>query len=246
VTLTDEGRRFYEEVRPLLDGLEDAAGRAAGAAQAVRGHLRINTDAAFGHFVLAPHLDRFLERHPDLSVEVAVRDRMGDLVAEGFDAAIRFGEPEPSALIARAVLRTRVLTCAAPAYVARRGRPAHPAELDSGRHACIRFRNPATGQPFAWEFHRGGERVAVRGDGRLTVNDTGVLLGACLSGQGIAQPLELYARDYIRDGRLVPLLEDWAEEEFPLYPYLPTRQHTSAKVRAFLAFVGEAAEASRP
>ncbi|WP_313900793.1 substrate binding domain-containing protein [Methylobacterium sp. J-077] len=153
---TPAGRRFYEKVRPLLDGLEDPATRATGSAQAVRGHLRIKTDAAFSDFVLAPRLDRFRERHPELSVEVAVRDRVGDIVAEGFDVAVRFGEPEPSALIARLILRTRVLTCASPGYVARHGHPAHPSDLDDGRHACIRFRNPATGQPFAWEFHRGG------------------------------------------------------------------------------------------
>ncbi|WP_313900790.1 LysR substrate-binding domain-containing protein [Methylobacterium sp. J-077] len=76
--------------------------------------------------------------------------------------------------------------------------------------------------------------------GRLTVNDTEVLLGACLSGLGIAQPPELYARNYITDGRRVPLLEDWAEGSFPLHAYLPTRQHISAKVRAILAFVGAA------
>ncbi|MBP2496143.1 DNA-binding transcriptional LysR family regulator [Methylobacterium sp. PvP062] len=246
VTLTDDGRRFYEEVRPLLDGLEEAANRATGSAQAVRGNLRITTDAAFGHFVLAPNIHRFLERHPGLSVEVAVRDRMGDVVAEGFDVAVRFGEPEPSALIARLVLRTRVLTCASPGYLARHAHPAHPSDLDDGGHACIRFRNPATGRPFAWEFHRGAERVAVRGEGRLTVNDTGALLGACVSGLGIAQPLELYARGYIEDGRLVPLLEDWAEESFPLHAYLPTRQLTSAKVRAFLAFMAELAEEPKP
>ncbi|TXN15104.1 LysR family transcriptional regulator [Methylobacterium sp. WL122] len=244
VTLTDEGRRFYEEVRPLLDGLEDAATRAAGSARAVRGQLRINTDAAFGRFVLARRLGDFLQRFPDLSVEVVVRDRMGDLVAEGFDVAVRFGEPEPSALIARLLLRTRVLTCATPDYIARHGRPDHPSDLDGGDHTVIQFRNPATGHPFDWEFHRGTERVAVRGSGRLTVNDTGTLLGACLSGLGIAQPLELYAKDYIEDGRLVPLLEAWTGERFPLHAYVPTRRHTSAKVQAFLAFIGETARSA--
>jgi DNA-binding transcriptional LysR family regulator len=95
----------------------------------VRGHRRINTDATVRHFVLAQRLGKFLQRYPDLSVEVAVRDRMGDLVADGFDVAVRFGEPEPSAFIAALRLRTRVLTHEAPECVARHGCPEHPSGL---------------------------------------------------------------------------------------------------------------------
>jgi DNA-binding transcriptional LysR family regulator len=242
VTLTDEGRRFYEQVRPLLTGIEEAAAQAAGSASAVRGRLRVNTDAAFGHFVLAPKLHAFLDRHPDLAVEIAVRDRMGDLIAEGFDVAVRFGEPEPSSLIARLLLETRVLTCASPDYIARRGRPAHPLDLAAdGGHECIRFRDPVTGRPFEWEFRRAGETVPIDVAGRLVINDTGTLLGACQSGQGIGQALELYVRPFLADGRLVHLLEEWSDERFPLYAYHPSRRHPSAKVRAFLEFVVELA-----
>jgi len=236
VTLTDEGRRFYEEVRPLLTGIEEAAAQAAGSASAVRGRLRVNTDAAFGHFVLAPKLRTFLDRHPDLAVEIAVRDRMGDLIAEGFDVAVRFGEPAPSSLIARLLLETRVLTCASPDYIARRGRPAHPLDLVADGHECIRFCDPVTGHPFEWEFRRAGEVVPVDVAGRLVINDTGTLLAACESGQGIGQALELYVQPYLTGGRLMQVLEEWSEERFPLYAYHPSRRHPSAKVRAFLEF----------
>src|SRR5580692_9845938 len=122
VTLTDEGRRFHQSVVPLLIGLEEAATDAAGSAAAVRGRLRINVDPFFARLVLAPRLGKFLATYPELSLEILGRDRLGDLVADGFDAALRFGEPEPSSLVARRLLDTRVLTCAAPAYLARRGR----------------------------------------------------------------------------------------------------------------------------
>jgi DNA-binding transcriptional LysR family regulator len=134
IALTEEGRSFYQQVKPHLSSIEDAAIQAGGSAVAVRGRLRINVDPFFARLVLAPHVGKFLATHPQLSLEILGRDRLGDLVADGFDAALRFGEPEPSSLVARRLLETRVLTCAAPAYLAERGRPAHPRELGDGRH----------------------------------------------------------------------------------------------------------------
>src|ERR1700744_3494295 len=114
VTLTDEGRRVHARVMPLLAGLEDAASDVAGAVASVRGRLRVNLDPWIARLVLAPRLPGFLEKHPDLSIDLVVRDTRGELIAEGFDAAVRFGEPGLSGLIARKLLETRILTCAAP------------------------------------------------------------------------------------------------------------------------------------
>ncbi|WP_207484328.1 LysR family transcriptional regulator [Arenibaculum pallidiluteum] len=238
ISLTDEGRRFYEAVSPLLAGIEDAAIRASGSAAEVRGRLRVNVDGAFGHYVLTPNIARFMERHPGLTVEIAVRDRMGDLVAEGFDVGIHFGPPEPSSLVCRLLLETKVLTCAAPAYLARRGTPRHPADLE-GNHECILMRDPLTGRAYGWEFVKGNEALPVKVSGKLMVNDTGALLGACCGGQGIAQPLGLYVREFLADGRLVQILPEWSEETFPLYVYHHTPKLMSAKVRAFLDFLRE-------
>jgi DNA-binding transcriptional LysR family regulator len=237
VVLTDEGRRLYDEVAPHLTAIEDAANGAAGASAVPRGVLRVNVDSGFGHHVLAPRLGAFLAAHPELSVECFVRDRMGDLDADGIDVAVRFGHPEPSSLFCRRLFDTRVLTCASPDYVARRGRPAHPRDLVEGGHECIQFRNPVTGRAFEWELRRGDESVPAPVSGRLVVNDTLGLLDACLNGYGIAQALELYARDLIAQGRLVQLLPDWADERFPAYAYHRSRTLPSAKVRAFLDFV---------
>jgi DNA-binding transcriptional LysR family regulator len=189
VTLTDEGRRFHAQVAPLLAGLEEAASEATSAATVVRGRLRVNVDPWFARLVLAPRLSRFLLAHPALSVELMVRDTLGDLVTEGFDAAVRFGKPEPSGLVVRKLLETRILTCAAPAYLARHGRPQHPLELS--RHECLLFRDPVTGRPFAWEFHRGDQVVEVRVTGRLVLNDLATKLTACAAGHGITQTFEL-------------------------------------------------------
>ncbi|MFT3774705.1 MAG: LysR family transcriptional regulator [Minicystis sp.] len=237
VVLTDEGRRLYEEIAPLLAGITDATTLAAGASAVPRGVLRVNVDTAFGHHVLAPRLGDFLAAHPQLSIEYFVRDRMGDLDADAIDVAVRFGEPEPSSLSCRKLFETRVLTCASPAYIARHGRPAHPRELSDRRYDCIQFRNPATGRPFEWELRRGEEVVPVEVRGRLVVNDALALLDACVNGIGIGQALEVYARELIADGRLVQLLPDWADERFPVYAYHRSRTLPSAKVRVFLDFV---------
>ncbi|NDV86335.1 LysR family transcriptional regulator [Aurantimonas aggregata] len=237
ITLTDEGRLFYERVAPHLSSIEEAATDAAGSVGQVRGRLRLNVDGCFGHYVLLPTIQTFLSRHPDLAAEIHVRDRMGDLVAENFDVGIHFGEPQMSSLTCRLLLRTRVLTCASPAYLERNGAPDGPSDL-SGRE-CILMRDPATGKHYDWDFIRGGERVWVKVSGRLTVTDTGGLLAACLSGHGIGQPLEIYTRPFLADGRLVQLLPDWAEEVFPLYVYHHSPKSMSAKVRALLDFVTE-------
>jgi DNA-binding transcriptional LysR family regulator len=234
VTLTDEGRRFYARVAPLLTELEEAASDAAGASATVRGRLRVAVDPMFARLDLGASLTAFLAAHPELAVDLTVRDRLGDLVAEGFDVAVRFGEPEPSTLVARRLTDTRVVTCAAPGYPARRGRPARPQDLAS--YECIQFSDPATGRPFAWEFWRNGKILKVQTAGRLSLNDAGTLLAACDAGQGIAQMLELGAEG-LRDGRLVDLFPQWSGERFPLYVFYPSRRLPPAKVRAFVDFV---------
>jgi len=234
VSLTEEGRRFFAEVRPLLAGIEDAAGLAAGAASLVRGRLRINSDAGFGQFVLAPNLHKLLSIYPELEVELAIRERQGDLVADGFDLAIRFGEPFAPSLIGRKILETHVLTCASPSYLKRHGTPTHPRDL--ANHECIQYRESLTHRHYAWVLEGPKGKIEVPTSGRLTVTDAGTLLAACIAGHGVAQPLEIHARPHLAAGRLVQLLPDWAEETFPLFLYLPTRKLPSAKVRAFLDF----------
>lgn len=237
VTLTDDGRRFYEQVAPLLTGIEEAATFAARAAAEARGRLRVNVDPFFARLVLASRLGQFLTAHPALSLELVTRDSLGDLVADGFDVAVRFGVPEPSALVARRLLETRVLTCASPGYIARHGHPARPRDVGNGRHACILFRDPLTGRPFPWEFHRGKRIIEVPVTGRLIVNDLMTMLGVCTAGHGIAQVMELGIQDLLRTRALVNLFPEWSDERFPLFAFHPSRHLPPAKVRAFLDFV---------
>jgi DNA-binding transcriptional LysR family regulator len=237
ITLTDEGERFYQEVRVLVAGIDDAAKMASGAALEVFGRLRVCVDMPFGHFMLAPKMADFMTAHPGVHVELVMREQIGDLVADGFDVAVRFGKPDISGLVARKLSETRIMTCASPGYVAERGMPDSPPDLVKDGHECILFRDPKTGRPYAWDYMRGGEAIRVGVSGRLVVTEPTSLLLSCVAGQGVAQLLSLYCGDYVERKQLLQLLTDWSDERWPLYAYLPTRRHPPAKVRAFLDYV---------
>lgn len=237
VKLTDEGRRLYEEIAPLLAGLEEAASLASGSASAVRGRLRVNVDPYFSRLILAPALGDFMASHPELELDLITREQLGDLVADGVDLAVRFGEPPSSSLIGRQLLKTRVLTVASPTYLKKHGRPGHPTDLESPAHVCVDFRDSQTGRPFMWEFHRGKDRLILHRRGRLMVNDVATLHRVCEQGQAVAQVLALGVESAIAEGRLIELFPDWPDEHFSLYALYPSRHLPPAKVRAFLAFV---------
>jgi DNA-binding transcriptional LysR family regulator len=237
VSLTDDGRRFYEQAMPHVAALEEAATSATRGATTIRGRLRVNLDPIFSRLILGPQLEAFLDDNPELRLELITRDQLGDMIADGFDLAVRFGEPRTSSLVARKLLDTPVLTVAATSYLKRHGRPRTPQDLAEGRHTCIEFRDPGTGRPYAWEFHRRRKKITVRTNGRLTLSDTGTKTGACLAGYGVAQILQLGHEHLLAEGRLVNLFPDWPEERFPLYAFYPSRHHPPAKTRAFLDLV---------
>lgn len=236
VALTDEGRRLYSEVAPLLSGIADAVTTTSGSSVAVRGRLRVNVDAFFSRLLFTPHISDFLSLYPDLSLELVARDQLGDLVGDGFDIAVRFGTPPASSLVARKLLDTRVVTVASPAYLKAHGRPAIPSDL--ANHACIQVRDSLTGQPIEeWRFRQRQKVVQVKITGRLMVAEFGTMLGACLGGVGIARVKAIGVRRFIQDGALVELLSEWSGESFPLYALYPSRHLPPAKVRAFIDFV---------
>ncbi|HEY4079706.1 MAG TPA: LysR substrate-binding domain-containing protein [Burkholderiaceae bacterium] len=237
VTLTEEGRRFQARVLPLLAGLEEAAHDAVAGRTTVRGRLRVQLDPFFSRMALGPRLGEFLSAHPDLTLDLVTRDQLGDMVADGFDLAVRFGHLPASSLIGRKLLDTRILTVASPTYLARHGRPKTPQDIELQHHACIDFRDPLTGRPFAWEFHRKQRKLVVPTDGRLIVNDAGTLLSTCLAGYGIAQVMAFGTQALVEQEQLIELFPDWQDERFPLHAIYPSRHQVPAKVQAFLNFV---------
>jgi DNA-binding transcriptional LysR family regulator len=190
-------------VGPHLAGIEEATIEAGGSDSKVRGRLRVNIDPFFSRIVLSRHLAAFLARHPDISVELLMRDRVGDLVADGFDLALRFGEPPQGSLVARKLIETRVLTVASPSYIKANGRPRHPKDIE--QRDCIDFYDAANARPYEWEMRRKREVLPLRVKARLLVSNSGTLIGACEAGAGVAQILEIGCEQILRSGRLVEL-----------------------------------------
>jgi DNA-binding transcriptional LysR family regulator len=232
--LTAEGARFYEDVIPHLEGIEDAAGIASGSANQVRGRLRINVDPFFSGLVLAPHLPVLCAKYPELEIEIYTRDAIGDLVSDGMDLSVRFGVQPASSMVARLLLETRILTVASPAYLKQRGQPRRPEDLI--HHQCLQFRDSQTGHPFEWEFQRGRTVVPITTSGQILLTDVNTMLTTCLAGAGIAQVMALGVQTYLDNGQLVELFPDWPGEVFPLYAVHPSRRNPAAKVRAFIEF----------
>ena len=235
VTLTEDGLRFHSLVTPLLAGLEEAADSTTRGAAVVRGRLRVNVDPSMSRLLSGALIGEFLRTYPEVQLELVTRERLGDLVGEGFDLGLRFGEPPVNHLQARQVLETRLLTVATPAYLTRHGRPRTPQDL--AEHRCIQYRDAELGRLYDWAFHRGRQKLEVSTEGALTVNDVNTLQGCCLAGEGVAQLMALGNEALLADGSLVELFPDWPDERLSLYSLLPPRMQPPAKSRAFVDFV---------
>src|SRR5271154_5546471 len=184
-----------------------------------------------------PHRFPSFDRHSAVRLELIMRDHVGDLVADGLDLALRFGDPPGGSLIARKLVETRILTVASPEFVARYGRLKHPSEIEKLR--CIDFYDAANARPFDWEFRQGRKILPVKPSARLMVSDVGAMLSACEAGVGIAQIMALGSGHLLAEGKLIELFPDWPGEVFPLYALYPSRQLRAAKVRTFIEFTSD-------
>ncbi|HEY6820404.1 MAG TPA: LysR family transcriptional regulator [Burkholderiales bacterium] len=236
VSLTESGRAFYERCVQLLADLEEAEQEAARAAVVPRGTIRLTTSVNFGVRHLAPALAGFTQRHSELRFDVSLSDRMVDLVEEGFDLAIRIGGPGSENLVARKLGETRVVPCASPAYLAARGAPKVPEDLEA--HNCFTYEYVTPRNVWKFRDASGNER-AVRVSGNLHSNNGDLLAEAAARGAGVVfEPAFIVGPD-VRAGRLVPLLQDFEPAPVPIYAVYPSRKHLSAKVRLFVDYLLE-------
>lgn len=227
LSLTDAGRAFYEQAAPHLDGLA-AAEQAVAALQAEpRGTLRLAAPLSFGLRWLQPALLAFMARWPELRVEVSFDDRTVDVVAEGYDLAIRGGRMTDSSLVARRLAPIQGVVAASPAYLAAAGTPAHPADL--ARHRCLDYAIRAS-MPRWWLSGPQGE-VSVEPDARLVTDSGQVLVAAAVAGLGVVYQPDFLVRDEILAGRLVPLFPGWRTWDGHFHAVYPHRRHLSPKVR---------------
>lgn len=250
MSLTDEGRHLLAALQPALAGIDDALRSVGDAGRAPSGLLRVNSSRIAAKLLLEPHLGEFLSRHPGLQMEMVIDDGLSNIVAEGCDAGIRFGESLAEHMIAVPVTpRMTMAVAASPAYWQRRGLPATPADLSS--HDCVRYRQTSSGAIFRWEFsapaalgQTGGHAFTVEPQGRITTNDDDGMIRAALQGAGVVQHLEPALRPWISSGALVQVLQPWCAPLPGLYLYAPTREQMPLKVRALIDFLVEKRDAT--
>jgi DNA-binding transcriptional LysR family regulator len=234
--LTDDGSVFFARCTQILDDLEETETAMAARSATPTGALRISVPIALGHRQVRPVIESFLASWPAVTSDVSFTDRFVDLVDEGIDIAIRIGEPKPdSRLIARTVATQKLAVCASPAYLEERGVPTTPSDLVD--HECLQF--VSAGRPQPWSFAGNGQPV-METSGRLRMDSAEALVAAAVGGVGIVNlPTYLLATD-IRQGRLRPLLANFAIEGTPIRAIYPTRRHLTPKVRLFIDRLVEA------
>lgn len=233
LALTEAGEGFYERVAAALAGLEEAEAFAAGRSGEVRGRLRISAPTSFGRMHIAPHLKSFFDLHPEVTVQLILSDEFHDIVAEGFDLAIRIAALHDSSLVARKLASVRRVLCATPDYIDKHGMPKSIADLEN--HLLI----PPHNNP-VWPLIGPGGEVTIRPTGPLLTNSSEVVREAVLAGLGIALRSTWDVGAELRSGKLVRVLDGWeSSADVGLYAVYPSRQFLPAKVRAFIDFLAD-------
>lgn len=237
-SLTELGRRYHARSLEILTLVDSAELDAREMQVSPRGRLRVSCPVTYGTRALVPVLANYLDRYPDVEVELSLNDRLVALAEEGFDAAIRVGELPDSGLIARPLRPSPRVACASPAYLARHGHPQVPADL--AQHNCLAFLF-ASGPERDWRFPRpdgkGYERINVRG--RLDVNGGMALREAALAGLGVILQPELMLKEDLEEGRLVRLFPDWPAPTWPVHVVHLPDTHMTPKLQSFIAFLQE-------
>ena len=208
VALTDAGENLLQRVAPAVAELGAAVGQVRLYQERPAGTVRVHAFRSAAELYIQPILAAFHTEYPEVILDVTVDDEVVDLIAGGFDAAIRIGEVIERDMVAvRLGPDLRQAPVAAPDYVARRGLPAHPRDLVT--HDCIRWRWPGHTQPYRWEFFEDGAWFEVAVGGPLIVNSKAMALQAALDGVGIAFAVEQTTRAAVADGRLIQMLQPW-------------------------------------
>lgn len=234
ISLTDAGARYLEAIRRVLDDLSAAERDAAGEAEAPRGHLNITASVTFGRTALAPVLRSFLAAYPDITASVLLLDRVVHLVEEGIDVAVRIGELVDSSMMARRVGEIRRVLVASPAYLARCGVPLRPADLHD--HTVIAFTGLMPHREWRHVVNGAGRSLSLQP--RLEINDALTCIDAAMQDEGITIALSYMVADALREGTLVPVLQDCTPPAVPVHLVHPGTRIIAPKLRVFLDHTG--------
>jgi LysR family transcriptional regulator, regulator for bpeEF and oprC len=229
VTLTPDGERLFRRCERVLAEIEELQSDAASTRAAPQGVLRIDLPVTYGKRFVLPLLAQLQARHPALSLDVQLSDRIGDLVRDATDLAVRIGTLDDSTLICKRIDQQELVLCASPAYLAARGTPRRIEELAG--HSAIVFRRATSGRDRPWQLRQRGQRVELTPRPVLRIGDTEGLVEAALLGCGLVQLPDYAVEQEFADGRLVELLPSLRPESMPIYLVHPAGRLVPARVK---------------
>lgn len=236
LALTEAGSAFYEHCSRIVSEAEEARSKIGEAGSVPRGLLRVNAPVTLSEMYLAQVMPRFLERHPDVRVEMTTDDRFVSVIDDGYDVVIRIAALEDSSLIARKLAGDRRVVCASPSYLERAGAPERPQDLL--QHNCLRYANLTVRDE--WQFRGPEGRISVSVRGNFQANNGTLLKQAAIEGLGLAMIPGFMVQDALADGRLTCVLTDFDMPDHDIHAMYAQRRHVSPKVRAFVDYLVEA------
>ncbi|USD36963.1 LysR substrate-binding domain-containing protein [Ferrimonas sp. SCSIO 43195] len=231
VSLTDVGRVYYRHCRQVMDGLEEAERAISNLQSSPRGRLRITAPVTYGERTIAPLVNDFALKYPELEVQLHLTNQKIDLVEEGFDLAVRLGRLEDSSMMAKRLSSRTQYVCAAPEYLQAHGVPHSLSELE--RHNCL------VGTLEFWRFQESGKPRSIRVRGSLRCNSGQALTDAACKGLGLVQLPGYYVQRYLDRGELVSVLDHFNEQDDGIWALYPQNRHLSPKVRLLVDHLAE-------
>ncbi len=232
MSLTDEGRDYYERSRQILAAVEDAQQSLSARRATPRGRLRIASSVSFGRTFVAPVVNEFLAEHPEMNIELLLLDRVVDLLEEGMDVAIRVAKLPDSSMVAHSIGEIQRVVVGSAALIKRSGLPKIPANLRDKR--CVCFTGVVS--PGHWTFVEGRKQIQIPVTNALVTNQVDVGVQACVQGAGFGRFLSYHVLEEINAGRLVRILKKFEGESIPVSILYPSARHQSPNVRAFVTF----------
>jgi len=236
LSLTEEGRAYYERCTGPLRELETAQAAITDRAKSPTGALRVTCLSPFGRAYVLPLIPAFSRRYPGIELELTLDDALSDMIAGGYDVGIRAGEARDGTMVMREVAPLHFVVCAAPSYLAAHGPPLSPADL--AKHNCLRLRGRGpTSQAPPWRL--GGADVANPPSitGNFLANDIPALVTAAVHGQGLVFAPLPFVLPLFRTGALRPVLADCVSQPVRIFIHYVTRKHLAARVKAFVSFM---------
>ena len=233
LSLTDEGRLVYERAKTILSELQEMEMTLSTNRSEPSGRLRVSAPVLIGRLLIAPQLPAFLAQHPLVDIDLLLIDRVVNLVEEDIAVAVRIGRLPDSSLVARKLAEIRMVVCAAPSYLARRGTPAVPADLR--HHDCLVFSENLGS--IEWHFQSPKGRASVKVQGRLCANNLDSLVSAAVGGAGIARVPSWQVSAELSAGRLKALLTNYERPAAPVHALFQRSKVSSAKIRAFIDYL---------